>query len=136
MGTARRPDSPLIFLSYRRKDTLYVAHALKYALEAQGFRVFIDTAGIEFGEVFKEEIRREFAQASLTLALIDPSFDFARLARPDDTVAFEWRTVTTRPCERKPAWAICGGSVFGREAKAKPTGTYLRHLPEQIAHAG
>jgi hypothetical protein len=44
--------------------------------------------------------------------------------------------VTTRPWWRKPAWAICGGSVFGREAKAKPTGTYLRRLPEQIAHAG
>ena len=33
-------------------------------------------------------------------------------------------------------WAVCEGSVFGRDAKAKPTGRYLRRLPEQIAHVG
>ena len=40
------------------------------------------------------------------------------------------------PVSEETTWAVCEGSVFGRDAKAKPTGRYLRRLPEQIAHVG
>ncbi|MCP3869382.1 MAG: hypothetical protein GY703_15010 [Gammaproteobacteria bacterium] len=33
-----------------------------------------------------------------------------------------------------PPWVVCGGSVFGRDAKAQSIGRYWQRLPEQIAH--
>ncbi len=44
--------------------------------------------------------------------------------------------ITTHPYRKKPLQVVCGGSVFGRDAKAKPTGKYSRRLPEQTTHRG
>jgi len=35
------------------------------------------------------------------------------------------------PVSKEAIRVLCGGSVFGRDAKAKPAGRYLRRLPEQ-----
>lgn len=40
------------------------------------------------------------------------------------------------PVRWEPPWAVCGGSVFGREAKVEPTGMYSRRLPEQTVDGG
>ena len=38
------------------------------------------------------------------------------------------------PIVKKGPMVVCGGSVFGRDAKVKPAGMYSRRLPEQTTH--
>ena len=81
----------LVFISYRRRDTLFAAHALDYALRLEGHDVFLDTGMITSGEAFRDVIREGLRRSSLLLALVGPHFDPARLHIAQDVVAFEWR---------------------------------------------
>jgi CheY-like chemotaxis protein len=81
----------LVFISYRRRDTLFAAHALEYALRLGGHEVFLDTGTIASGEAFRDVIRDGLRRSSLVLALVGPQFDPGRLHQAQDAVAFEWR---------------------------------------------
>ena len=81
----------LVFLSYRRRDTAFAAHAVRYALRLAGHEVFLDTGTVAAGEAFHEVVREWMERCELVLALVGPQFDVARLAEPSDAVAFEWR---------------------------------------------
>lgn len=88
----------LVFLSYRRRDTLFAAHALDYALRLAGHEVFLDTGTIASGEAFREVIRDGLRGSSLVLVLVGPQFDPARLHQAQDAVAFEWRQARFLGC--------------------------------------
>lgn len=81
----------MVFISYQRKDTLFAAHAIGYALRAAGHESFVDTGSIGGGALYPQEIAKAISQSGLTFALIGPSFDVQRLHESDSVVAFEWR---------------------------------------------
>ena len=80
-----------VFISYQRKDTLYLAHVLYYALRHGQHQAFVDTGSIADGEIFREKIVTEVAQSNLMFALIGPRFSAERLHEANNVVAFEWR---------------------------------------------
>ncbi len=82
-------NRPAIFVSYRRDDTLHMAHLLKYALEEAGYAVFVDTGGIDTGDIFRARIRQQFSETALILLLVGSAFDTERLRDAGDPVAFE-----------------------------------------------
>ncbi len=87
-----------VFISYRRNDTAFAAHALRYALKLGGHTVFLDTGAIRDGEAFREVIRNSLRESDLVLSLIGRQFEPSRLHRPLDAVAFEWRQARFLGC--------------------------------------
>lgn len=81
----------IVFVSYQRADTLFAAHAVGYALRGAGHEAFVDTGSIGGGELYPQVISKAVSSANVMLALIGPSFGFARLREPTSVVAFEWR---------------------------------------------
>lgn len=81
----------IVFVSYQRADTLFAAHAVGYALRGAGHEAFVDTGSIGDGELYPQVISKAVSSANVMLALIGPSFGFARLREPTSVVAFEWR---------------------------------------------
>lgn len=80
-----------VFISYQRADTLYVAHALGYALRRAGHEAFVDTGSIGGGEIYPQKISRAISRANVVLALIGPKFKVTKLHEPTSVVTFEWR---------------------------------------------
>jgi CheY-like chemotaxis protein len=99
-----------VFVSYQHADTLFVAHALGYALRLAGHDAFVDTGSIGGGELYPEVIAAAMAESNVALALIGPSFDVARLREPTSVVAFEWRRAQFHGCPVVPVM-IDGGTV-------------------------
>jgi CheY-like chemotaxis protein len=81
----------VVFICYRRADSAFPAHALRYALRLAGHDVFLDTGTIAPGEAFRDVIRDSLLKADLVLSLVGEKFDACRLGEPLDPVAFEWR---------------------------------------------
>lgn len=79
------------FISYQRADTLYLAHALGYALRLAGHDAFVDTGSIGGGELYPQVISKAISRANVVLALIGPKFDVKKLHEPTSVVTFEWR---------------------------------------------
>ena len=80
-----------VFVSYQRADTLYIAHALGYALRLAGHEPFVDTGSIGGGELYPQKISNAISRANVVLALIGPKFNVKNLHRPTSVVAYEWR---------------------------------------------
>jgi CheY-like chemotaxis protein len=80
-----------VFISYQRADTLFVAHALGYALRLAGHDAFVDTGSIGGGELYPQMISKAISRANVVLALIGPKFDVKKLHEPTSVVTFEWR---------------------------------------------
>jgi CheY-like chemotaxis protein len=80
-----------VFVSYQRADTLFVAHALGYALRLAGHEPFIDTGSIGGGELYPQKISNAISRANVVLALIGPNFNIKNLHEPSSVVAYEWR---------------------------------------------
>jgi CheY-like chemotaxis protein len=81
----------IVFVSYQRADTLFVAHAVAYALRGAGHKAFVDTGSIGAGELYPQVISEAVSRANVMLALIGPSFNCKQLGDPTNVVAFEWR---------------------------------------------
>ena len=79
-----------VFVSYQRRDALWPAHLLGYALRAAGHEAFVDTGDIDGGAPFREVIAQSIAQANVVVALVGERFDTARLHEPANVIAFEW----------------------------------------------
>ena len=67
-----------IFISYRRADSAFPAHALRYALRLAGHEVFLDTGTIAPGEAFRDVIRDSLHKTDLEMAVAL----FSNTARP------------------------------------------------------
>jgi len=80
-----------VFISYQRTDTLFLAHALGYALRLAGHEPFVDTGSIGGGELYPQKISKAISRANVVLALIGPKFEVKNLHEPTSVVAFEWR---------------------------------------------
>jgi CheY-like chemotaxis protein len=80
-----------VFVSYQRRDALWPAHLLGYALRAAGHEAFVDTGDIDGGAPFREVIAQSIAQANVVVALVGAGFDAARLHEPANVIAFEWQ---------------------------------------------
>ncbi len=80
-----------VFISYQRADTLFVAHALGYALRLGGHDAFVDTGSVARGDLYREDISNAVSTTNVMLALIGPCFDAQRLHEPNSVVAFEWQ---------------------------------------------
>ncbi|GLJ28838.1 hypothetical protein SUGI_0568300 [Cryptomeria japonica] len=64
-----------IFINHRGpdvKDTL--ARAIFYALPARGFRVFLDSEGLQLGDFFPAAVEEAMRSASLHLAILSPTY--------------------------------------------------------------
>ena len=81
----------VVFVSYQRADTLFAAHAIGYAIRGAGYKAFVDTGSISGGDLYPQVINKAVSNASVMLALIGPSFDFVRLHKVTNVVAYEWR---------------------------------------------
>ena len=81
----------VIFVSYQRADTLFAAHAIGYAMRGAGHEAFVDTGSIGGGDLYPQVISNAVSNTNVMLALIGPSFDFARLHEATSVVAYEWR---------------------------------------------
>lgn len=62
----------LVFISYRREDSLSVAQQLDRVLDARLFQVFLDTHSIRRGALFQEVIGDRMADADLMIFLDTP----------------------------------------------------------------
>ncbi len=62
----------LVFISYRREDSLSVAQQLDRALDARLFQVFLDTHSIRRGALFQEVIGDRMADADVMIFLDTP----------------------------------------------------------------
>jgi CheY-like chemotaxis protein len=87
-----------VFLSYRRADSPFVAHALHYALRLAGHSVFLDTGAIAPGEAFRDVIRESLRRTELVLAIVGPQWDPGRLKAHLDPVALELREARLVGC--------------------------------------
>ena len=58
-----------IFISYARRDSRKVALQLFDELSRRGYSVFLDTASIEKGEIFQEELWHNMADSDLVIML-------------------------------------------------------------------
>lgn len=92
----RGVDKPFVFISYRRSDSLHMAHLLRYALEGSGWPVFVDTARIDTGDNFRQRIDEQFDSVSLLLLLVGGDFRSDRLASIQDPIGFELRRARFR----------------------------------------
>lgn len=81
----------VVFISYQRSDTLFVAHALGYAVRGAGHEAFVDTGSIGGGELYPEVISNAVSTTNVMLALIGPDFGFDRLHAATSVIAYEWR---------------------------------------------
>lgn len=80
----------VVFVSYQRADTLFAAHAIGYAMRGAGHEAFVDTGSIGGGDLYPQVISKAVSNTNVMLALIGPSFDFARLHEATSVVAYEW----------------------------------------------
>jgi CheY-like chemotaxis protein len=87
-----------VFISYRRADSAFAAHALRYALRLTGHEVFLDTGTIAPGEAFRDVIRDSLQKSDLVLSLVGARFGASRLSDPLDPVAFELRQSRSFGC--------------------------------------
>jgi hypothetical protein len=96
---------PTVFISYRRHDTPLAAELLSERLRGR-FRVFFDLDEIELGTEFITRIQQELSAADVVLAVIGKDWNPARLAEPDDVLAYELRLA--RRFERRVIPVIIG----------------------------
>jgi hypothetical protein len=69
--------SPRLFLSYSRSDQK-VAEELATELRRQGFRVFVDTSGIDPGDNFVSRLASEIGRSTAIVALISNNYSLSR----------------------------------------------------------
>jgi len=62
----------LVFISYRRGDSIAVAQQLYRALDACSFRVFLDTHSIRYGAPFQDLLNDRMADADILIFLDTP----------------------------------------------------------------
>lgn len=62
----------LVFISYRRGESMTVAQQLYRALDACSFRVFLDTHSIRYGAPFQEVLNDRMADADILIFLDTP----------------------------------------------------------------
>lgn len=80
-----------VFVSYQRRDALWPAHLVGYALRAAGHHAFVDTGDIDGGAPFRDVIAQAIGQANVVVALVGAGFDATRLHEPANVIAFEWQ---------------------------------------------
>lgn len=80
-----------VFVSYQRRDALWAAHLVAYALRAAGHEAFVDTGSIDGGATFRDTIAQAVAGSHAMVVLMGAGFDAARLHEPGNVVAFEWQ---------------------------------------------
>lgn len=69
--------SPRLFLSYSRSDR-NVAEELATELRRQGFRVFVDTSGIDPGDNFVSGLASEIRCSPAIVAIISENYSLSR----------------------------------------------------------
>jgi CheY-like chemotaxis protein len=99
-----------VFVSYQRADALFAAHALGYALRHAGHEAFVDTGSIAGGELYQQAIGNAIARTNVMLALVGPTFNFARLSEPASVIAYEWRRAQFHGCSVVPV-LVDGGAM-------------------------
>jgi hypothetical protein len=62
-----------MFISYKRSDSLGVAHQLYAALIEQRWKVFLDDHSIDWGEHFQDELHWELDDVDLVILLVSPN---------------------------------------------------------------
>jgi hypothetical protein len=75
-----------VFLSYAREDRDAVTR-IKEALSNEGVKVFVDTDGLEAGDVYTPKLKRKIVEASLFIPIISQN----SLSRPRRFAYLEWR---------------------------------------------
>lgn len=83
-----------IFISYRRKDSQYLAADLRDVMVRHfgPANVFVDSEAIPIGVDFTQRIGQELQRADAVLVLVGPAWKPARLKEPADPVRFELAT--------------------------------------------
>jgi hypothetical protein len=119
-----------VFISYQHADSLFVAHAVGYALRLAGHDAFVDTGSIGGGELYPQMIGTAIAETNVVLALIGPTFDVARLHETNSVVAFEWRRAQFHGCAVVPV--LIGDAVVPSDAELPPE---LRWFTKRNAYA-
>lgn len=103
--TARGPQPPRLFVSYRTDDSVYAAAAIADRL-TQAFgsdNVFRDRDALALGAIYPQKIRRALERSDTVLAIMGPSWLTARdpsgqrcLDNPHDWVRTELRMAFER----------------------------------------
>ena len=90
-STAEAPNSPTIFLSYRRSDSPDLTHRLDDRLVALVGRdhIFLDVDRLQGGENVQSSIAQHLAASAILLVIIGPQWEVNRLSNSDDWVRFE-----------------------------------------------
>lgn len=78
-----------VFISYRRADNAYLAHAVHQLLSSQGLDTFLDVESLTAGVQFPEAIRTRLLNSNVLIALIGPAWDAGRLGHEEDFVRQE-----------------------------------------------
>jgi CheY-like chemotaxis protein len=119
-----------VFISYQHVDSLFVAHAVGYALRLARHEAFVDTGSISGGDLYPQMIGTAIAESNVVLALIGPSFDVARLHESNSVVAFEWRRAQFHACAVVPV--LIDGAAIPADAELPPE---LRWFTKRNAYA-
>ena len=78
----RRLLSPLIFISYSRKDKDFVEEIARNIV-THGFRIFLDTSNIDPGDNFVTKISTELRRATAVLPIITKQYSKSRWAQAE-----------------------------------------------------
>ena len=122
-----------VFVSYQRRDALWPAHLLGYALRAASHEAFVDTGDIDGGAPFREVIAQSIAQANVVVALVGEGFDTARLHEPANVIAFEWLRARFHGLPVVPALVDRPGMPADADLPTEniwSTTKYLDHTPK------
>jgi len=66
-----------VFISYKRGDSLALAHQLHDALIAAHYKPFLDSYSIEYGVDFQEYLRHELADSAVFIFLNTPNYEMS-----------------------------------------------------------
>lgn len=117
-----------VFISYRRHGASTLANILHKMLKEKGLNVFFDSAVIEAGASFGDQILTPLKEAKNFLLLVSPGF-FDRCKEPNDWVTKEIaNAITPLAGEEKKTILLALVNGFKKEHLPKST-----ELPEEIA---
>ena len=75
-----------VFISYKRSDSLTLAHQLHDALVAAHYKPFLDSFSIDYGVDFQEYLRHELSDSSVFVFLNTPNYQMSQFTMEELTV--------------------------------------------------
>jgi hypothetical protein len=125
-----------IFISYSKQNKEY-AYALADFLQANGFNVWIDRTGIEYGVDWWDAIVDGLRECGAFLVVMTPESKASEWVKKETFLALQWRKPMFPLLLNGDNWELFVLTQFASvEAGAMPDGDLLRRLGEHVTPRG